>query len=144
MQLSSLLGVNPSAISSAKKDVAEKFAAPGFLSGGNAPAAGAQITGATGLQKATATHLAAQETGDVEEGTPVKTSAADEFRAFMKKTPEERMIDQIVKSLGVSPEEFDAMSAEEQATLMNKVKELIEEKIRQATGIEGSGAGAVA
>jgi len=233
MQITSFLGLSPSAFGPLKKDVAEKFAASDFLAGLQGPPPGiipdnhpsqvyaqvkvggevvatiynsggvessnalggrihnlvaedagqgpdlaadraariAKMLGGT-VEKAntameqgewgnwkrdrdqslasfyntTGSHIAAQATAPVAEedtkldgASSVKTSAADEFRDFMKKTPEERMIDQIMKSLGISKEEFDAMSPEQQTAVMNKIKELIEEKIRQATGIEGNG-----
>lgn len=67
-----------------------------------------------------------------------KVSASDEFRDFMKKTPAERMVDQILKSMGITPEELEAMPAEKQLAVMEKVRQIIEEKMRLAAGVADS------
>ncbi len=90
----------------------------------------------------TPTHIAAQDIASSEEDV-LLDSPADEFREFMKKSAGERMVDQILKSMGLSAEDVAAMSPEERAGVMAKVQEIIEEKLRQASGVAGSGNSAI-
>jgi hypothetical protein len=57
------------------------------------------------------------------------SKAADEFLAFMKKTPEERLRDQILKSLNITEDDLAKMSPEERAGVEEKIKDIIKQKL---------------
>jgi hypothetical protein len=57
------------------------------------------------------------------------SKAADEFLAFMKKTPEERLRDQILKSLNMTEEDLEKMSPQERAGVEQKIKDIIKQKL---------------
>ena len=83
-----------------------------------------------------AAQLYAQQT-DVESEKKADTpsSAVDEFRKFLDKTPEERMISQILSSMGLTEEDLKAMSPDELAKVQKEIARRVEEKIEQATEI---------
>lgn len=62
--------------------------------------------------------------GDV----PEKTTA-EEFLAFMKKTPEEKMMYLWLQSHGISEEEFEALAPAEKQKLIEQMKAEIREQI---------------
>lgn len=75
-------------------------------------------------------------------GEPLESSAPtaeDVFLEEMKKTPAERLREQILKALGETEESVDAMPAEQQQAFEAKVAELTKEKLREATGAEAAG-----
>jgi hypothetical protein len=80
----------------------------------------------------TATLLALQETDtkavgeEIEDG---KSDAVDEFLDYMKKTPEERLRDKILKALGVTEEDLEAMPPNERMAIEEKIREIIKETI---------------
>jgi SOS response regulatory protein OraA/RecX len=61
------------------------------------------------------------------------TGAATEFKNYMEMTPEERMIQSILTEMGISKEAFEAMSPQEQTELLAKVKEKIEDRVKEQT-----------
>jgi hypothetical protein len=60
-------------------------------------------------------------------------SAADEFRAWARMTPAERMRANILSSLGLDESKLAAMSEKEREKVEAKIREMIEEKVRQDT-----------
>jgi hypothetical protein len=82
--------------------------------------------------------LALQEAGPAAQSAPtslaaeaeaegLETSAADQFLAYMKKSPEERLRDKILKALGVTEEDIANMSPEERLAIEKKVQDIIKE-----------------
>lgn len=67
-------------------------------------------------------------------GTEVKSSAAEQFLDYMKKTPEERLREKILKALGVSEEDIKNMSLEERMGLKKKIQDYIKETMVKAEG----------
>jgi hypothetical protein len=61
------------------------------------------------------------------------SSAADEFRAWAKMTPGERMRANILSSMGLDESKLAAMSEKEREKVEAKIREMIEEKFRQDT-----------
>lgn len=68
-----------------------------------------------------------------ENGKPTGIKATDEFLAHMKKTPEERVRANILKSIGVTEEELESLPPEQRQAIEEKIKEIIKEKIRPAS-----------
>jgi hypothetical protein len=66
---------------------------------------------------------------DEADAKPLKQSAADEFLAMMKKTPEERLRDNILKSMGLTEDELEGMPPEQRKAVEAKIQEMIKEKI---------------
>ncbi len=66
-------------------------------------------------------------------------TAEDVFLEEMKKTPAERLREQILKALGETEESVDAMPAEQQQAFEEKVEEMLKQKLREATGADGAG-----
>jgi hypothetical protein len=58
------------------------------------------------------------------------TSARDQFLAYMKETPAQRLQDAWLAQHGVSREEFEAMSADQKQQLLDEMKREIEEKTK--------------
>jgi len=58
-----------------------------------------------------------------------KESAADKFLDYQKKTTEEKMVERWLESHGVTKEEFDAMSPEEQQSLLAQMKQEMQDRM---------------
>ncbi len=67
-----------------------------------------------------------EEKGQTEEAAEMSESAEEEFLAFMKMTPEERILHQILKEEGMTKEQFDALPPHEQRKILAKVKDRLE------------------
>ena len=65
---------------------------------------------------------------------PSGPSAADQFLDYMKKTPEERLRDKILKALGVTEEDIKSMSPDERVALEEKIKDIVKETMVKAEG----------
>ena len=61
-------------------------------------------------------------------------SATELFLEEARKDPIERMREQIMEELGLSEADLAAMSPEERRATEDKIREMIEEKFRQASG----------
>lgn len=69
-----------------------------------------------------------------EEAEPEAPSATDQFLELMKKSPEERLRDSILKSLGLTEDDLNAMAPEKR----KMIEEMIAERIKdQITPIDG-------
>jgi hypothetical protein len=60
-----------------------------------------------------------------------KTSAKDEFLAWAKMTPGERMRANMLSSMGLDESKLAGMSEEEREKIEAKIKEMIEVKVRE-------------
>jgi hypothetical protein len=67
-----------------------------------------------------------------------KSSAADTFMAYMKKSPAERMIENWLKAHGLDEEKLKAMSPEERDSIMKQMKQEIEDQLKQQAETKGS------
>lgn len=67
------------------------------------------------------------------------SSAADEFLDYMKKTPEERLRDKILKALGITAEELEAMPMEERLAVEEKIADIIKETLVPKEVTRGAG-----
>lgn len=71
----------------------------------------------------------------------------DAFLAYAQKTPMERMRDQILKELGYTEESLRQAPADERAAVEDKIRTLIEEKMKEAAlrgGANSLGTGVMA
>lgn len=57
------------------------------------------------------------------------SKAADAFMAWMRKSPEERLRDQILKALNITEEDLEKMSPQDRAGIEQKIKDIIKEKL---------------
>jgi hypothetical protein len=73
-----------------------------------------------------------------------RSEASMELEKYLKMTPGERMAAAIMKSLGISKEEFDAMPPEQQAAVTAKVAEIMrrqmDEKMAEKQASQGAAA----
>ncbi|MYM40593.1 hypothetical protein [Duganella qianjiadongensis] len=68
-----------------------------------------------------------------------KPSAAQELDDYMRKSPAERMVDIILKSMGLTREDLASKSPEEQTSIMQKVNQILKQKMEEAAAKQGSG-----
>ena len=65
---------------------------------------------------------------------PAKPSAAVQaFLDYQKKTPAEKMRDEILGAMGLTEDQVRAMAPKERAKVEEKIKALIKEKVEEAT-----------
>lgn len=67
--------------------------------------------------------------------TPLRSSASEEFRDYMAKSDAEKMRAAILKEMGLTEEEFEALPPEEQLAIEKKIIERLKEK----TGVSDTG-----
>ncbi len=67
-----------------------------------------------------------------EEASVTTPSVEDQFLEEARKSPMERMREQIMKELGVSEQDLAQMPADERRAMEDRIRELVEEKLRQA------------
>ena len=60
-----------------------------------------------------------------------QSDAALELERYVKMTPGERMAEAIMKQLGISKEEFDAMSPEQKAAVTAQIADIIKQQMEQ-------------
>lgn len=67
-------------------------------------------------------------------GTAAKTSATDEFKDYMSKSPAQRIREQLLKEMGLTEEDFKAMPPEKQQAITDQITALMQQKeaIKQA------------
>jgi len=58
-----------------------------------------------------------------------QSQAASELEKYMKMTPAQRMAAAIMKSMGITQEQFDAMSPEQQATVTAKIAAIMKQQM---------------
>jgi hypothetical protein len=75
--------------------------------------------------------LALQSLTDEEPAQLTEMSATQKFLKEAQKTPMERMREQVLGALGLTEEALAQMSRDERRSAEDKIREMIEEKIRQ-------------
>ena len=67
-------------------------------------------------------------------GTTAKTSATDEFKDYMSKSPAQRIREQLLKEMGLTEDDFKAMPPEKQQAITDQITALMQQKeaIKQA------------
>ena len=67
-------------------------------------------------------------------GTATKTSATDEFKDYMSKSPAQRIREQLLKEMGLTEDDVKAMPPEKQQAITDQITALIQQKeaIKQA------------
>lgn len=86
------------------------------------------------LQKAVAKKYPTQQENAVSAiPTPVsqQSAAAQELKEWLEMSPEDRLFFTILASMGISKEEFEAMSPEDQSRITHKVQESIKERAKE-------------
>ncbi|MFC0167860.1 hypothetical protein ACFFKC_07175 [Pseudoduganella danionis] len=68
-----------------------------------------------------------------------KPSAAQELDEYMKKSSTERMVDMILKGMGLTREDLATKSPQEQAAIMQKVTQILKQKMEEAAAKQNSG-----
>ena len=66
------------------------------------------------------------------------SGAVKDFLDYMKKTPEERLRDKILKAMGLTEEDLQNMSPDERLGIENKIRDIIKETIVNAEGQGGA------
>lgn len=84
---------------------------------------------------------AAKAQGEALAATKPQT-AEQKFLDYAQKSPAARMREDILKSLGLSEDALRQMTPDQRAAVEEKIKQLIEEKFRQAMHIDAGGADA--
>ena len=65
-------------------------------------------------------------------GTTAKTSATDEFKDYMSKSPEQRLRDSILQSMGITEDDIKAMPPEKQLAIGKEIAERLQDKMKLA------------
>jgi predicted flavoprotein YhiN len=60
-----------------------------------------------------------------------QSEAAQELEKYLKMTPAQRMAPAIMKQLGISQEQFDAMSPEQQAAVTARIAEIMRQQMEE-------------
>lgn len=76
--------------------------------------------------------IALQSLIDEEPAQLTEMSATEQFLAEAQKTPMERMREQVLDALGLTEEALAQMSPQDRRVAEDKIRQLIEEKIKQA------------
>lgn len=84
-----------------------------------------------GIGQTWTTHAPQPSSGALETSPLGKASAKDEFLAWAKMTPSERMRANMLSSMGLDEDKLAAMSEAEREKIEAKIKEMIEAKVRQ-------------
>lgn len=107
-------------------------ASPAFPGKKGAPAApAAQMSGymAAGKDEEGKTKTDAQTIGQQDDYDD--NAVVQEFLSYMQKSPAERYFDKLLKALGLTKEEYEALPPEEKAEVMKKIEAMKEEEARQ-------------
>jgi hypothetical protein len=81
--------------------------------------------------------IALQSLAEPEPTQLTEMSATEKFLAEARKSPMERMRDQVLNELGLSEESLAQLPPDERRAAEDKIREMIEEKIRQAMNAGG-------
>jgi hypothetical protein len=74
--------------------------------------------------------LQSTETSDATKTTG--TSATDEFKDYMSKSPEQRLRDSILQSMGITEDDIKAMPPEKQLAIGKEIAERLQDKMKLA------------
>ncbi|HVK78983.1 MAG TPA: hypothetical protein VM915_00090 [Verrucomicrobiae bacterium] len=134
------------------KEIAEQqmqLPAVGALSKAASPAASGTILPAAntslGLSLETILQLQGQADEEaqakaLEESSSLKQPTAEElFLEEARKSPIERMREQILEALGISEESLAALPPDEKRAMEDKIAKMMEEKLRQSSGVQDGG-----
>ncbi len=72
------------------------------------------------------------QTTDATSSKPAGTSATDEFKDYMSKSPEQRLRDSILKDLGITEEDIQSMPPEKQLAIGKEIAERLQDKMKLA------------
>jgi hypothetical protein len=123
------------------KEIADQqaFQPPvGALSEAASPAASGTILPAanTSLGLSFETILSLQSLDEVEPTQLVEQSATQKFLEEARKSPIERMREQIMEELGLTEDSLAQLPPDEKRAMEDKIAKMIEEKLRQGMGAE--------
>ncbi|MEZ5956865.1 MAG: hypothetical protein R3C27_06610 [Hyphomonadaceae bacterium] len=82
--------------------------------------------------------IALQSLADETPAQSTEMSAAQEFLAEARKTPMERMREQVLQELGLTEESLAQLPPDERRIAEDRIRALIEEKVRQAMNADGA------
>jgi predicted flavoprotein YhiN len=68
-----------------------------------------------------------------------QSEAAQELEKYVKMSPAERMVKAMMQRLGISQEQFNAMSPEQQAGVLKKITEMIQHEMEEKTAQQQQG-----
>lgn len=85
--------------------------------------------------QAESAHASRHTTASSRDDTPLRSSASEEFRDYMAKSDAEKVREAILKEMGLTEEEFEALPPEEQLAIEQKIVERLKEK----TGVSDTG-----
>jgi len=112
-------------------------AAAAFLPAASKPANSAD--GPTILPSANAVQLSIEslvalqsEQPKTQEASITTSSVEDQFLEEARKSPMQRMREQIMKELGVTDDDLAQMAPDERRAMEDRIRELVEEKLREA------------
>ncbi|MDO7898587.1 hypothetical protein [Pseudomonas citrulli] len=80
----------------------------------------------------TRVQLQASASSATEKAKAAGSSALDDFKAYMSKTPEQRLRDSILAELGITEEEFAAMPPEKQQAVGEQIAQRMQDKAQMA------------
>ena len=110
----------------------------GALSEAASPAASGTILPAanTSLGLSFETILSLQSLDEVEPTALIEQSATQKFLEEARKSPIERMREQIMEELGLTQDSLAQLAPDEKRAMEDKIAKMIEEKLRQGMGAE--------
>ena len=74
----------------------------------------------------------ALQTSDTSPSKSTGSSALDEFKDYMSKTPEQRLRDSILKEMGLTEDDIKAMPPEKQLAIGKEIAERLQDKMKLA------------
>lgn len=72
------------------------------------------------------------QTTDATSSKPAGTSATDAFKDYMSKSPEQRLRDSILQSVGITEDDIKAMPPEKQLAIGKEIAERLQDKMKLA------------
>ena len=78
------------------------------------------------------TRVSLQTTDATDASTTSGTSATDAFKDYMSKSPEQRLRDSILQSMGLTEDDIKAMPPAQQQALGKEIAERLQEKMKLA------------
>jgi hypothetical protein len=107
-------------------------------SAGGAPAAKSILPPGGAMQLSLDALLALQAEEEQQPTAIKEMSAEDKFLEEARKSPMQRMREQVLDELGLSEDALAQMSPEERRSAEDKIREMIEEKLRQAMNADAA------
>ncbi|MCU7248335.1 hypothetical protein [Pseudomonas koreensis] len=72
------------------------------------------------------------QTADASQSKTTGTTATEEFKDYMSKTPEQRLRDSILKEMGLTEDDIKAMPPEKQLAIGKEIAERLQDKMKLA------------